>query len=441
MSSEQVPGASFGHKIMRRKTAPNPTPLTSSNGYPKQTSTASTWKPTPAPSTPKQPSYRSSAYSPPGSSGSLASPPRKKQRMSVDTHSYDINAAVHSNGLPPRKPQQDPRYKVKDNVQAPPDAPSESSPYRPQKREDSVLKDANGDRNGKSSSVSAGGLYTKDTNRSGGQDTKQPALNGLNKGSPGRRANHDLSLNKGVNVWWDEKYRRIRQRQTGQPKPEQTFQAGAPAPSVTNGFSHRGEVHSPAASRYADVAQKSQSKPASPAPKPSQKKVLSPKKELRKTAEPEEKIIQKPPAEERRERLAARLDSSGLDNLIYGQEGASEPPPGVAPDRHPPGPRDPPLFAHIDPRVAWKRQHSAQWWEKKKQEDAARGTRKENFGKAAQRMAARRLEEGPVPLEETLPPRVRENEGWVRAMHWFAECDKKDLERYREAKRQEQTEK
>jgi hypothetical protein len=122
----------------------------------------------------------------------------------------------------------------------------------------------------------------------------------------------------------------------------------------------------------------------------------------------------------------AKRDSElDFDSLIYGQEGAASPPRGIfvnprktrkPPPLPKPEPPDEPFYTHIDPRVHWPQQHSAEWYEKKLREIQARGGRKSNFGKAAQRLKQQREKEGPISFEESLPQKIRENPAWVRAL-------------------------
>ncbi|KAI3393805.1 hypothetical protein diail_3626 [Diaporthe ilicicola] len=130
-------------------------------------------------------------------------------------------------------------------------------------------------------------------------------------------------------------------------------------------------------------------------------------------------VIRTPPLEKQRQRLAESHDISALDRLIYGQNGSSQPPPGVRePAEHEPHKRENVFYGHIDPRTHWTRPHSDEWYEKKEQEIKARGGRKANFGKAAQRMREQRLKEGPDEWEQNLPERVRTDEAWLSAMRY-----------------------
>lgn len=117
------------------------------------------------------------------------------------------------------------------------------------------------------------------------------------------------------------------------------------------------------------------------------------------------------------------IDEAAFDNLIYQQEGASTPPPGVVipePTTPAPAPKpeapDEPVFANIDPRIHWTLPQSESWLRKKQEEIEARGGRKANFGKAAVRMKQQLQQDGPPSFEETLPAKILDNPGWVRAL-------------------------
>lgn len=131
-------------------------------------------------------------------------------------------------------------------------------------------------------------------------------------------------------------------------------------------------------------------------------------------------ITRTPPLEKQRRCLAEMLDSSALDNLIYGQEASSEPPLGIGePPEQVPKKQQDVYYGNIDPRTHWTRSHSDEWYRKKQEEIKARGGRKANFGKAAQRMRGQKLNEDPDAWEEHLPDRVRNNEAWLGTMRWL----------------------
>lgn len=128
-------------------------------------------------------------------------------------------------------------------------------------------------------------------------------------------------------------------------------------------------------------------------------------------------VIRTPPLEKQRQRLTETQDISALDRFVYGQEGSSQPPPGVrAMAEHEPAKRENVFYGHIDPRTHWTRPRSDEWYERKGEEIKARGGRKANFGKAAQRMREQRLKEDPGEWEESLPERVRNDEAWLAVM-------------------------
>jgi hypothetical protein len=123
--------------------------------------------------------------------------------------------------------------------------------------------------------------------------------------------------------------------------------------------------------------------------------------------------------ERQRQMLTETYDISALDRFIYGQEGASQPPPGmVARIENEPLKRENVFYGQIDPRIHWTRPHSDEWYKKKEEEIQSRGGRKANFGKAAQRMREQRLKENPDEWEESLPERVRNDEAWLGAMRY-----------------------
>lgn len=131
-------------------------------------------------------------------------------------------------------------------------------------------------------------------------------------------------------------------------------------------------------------------------------------------------VSRTPPLEKQRRHLAEQ-DISTLDAYVYGQQGSSEPPPGVERRHEPPEPKqqDNVFYAHIDPRIHRGRPHSSEWYQQKEAEIKARGGRKANLGKAVQRMKEQRLKKAPEDFEASLPDRVRHNENWVSALRWF----------------------
>ncbi|KAK4463348.1 hypothetical protein QBC42DRAFT_164521, partial [Cladorrhinum samala] len=119
-----------------------------------------------------------------------------------------------------------------------------------------------------------------------------------------------------------------------------------------------------------------------------------------------------------------------FDMLIYSQPDARPPPPGYSqlklkpkpPVRVPSPPQiqtDEPVYANIDPRIHWPQHHSAEWHAKKQVEIQARGGRKANFGRAAQRMREQRQVQHVPSAEEfeaSLPEKIAGNPAWVRAL-------------------------
>ncbi|CAK7225982.1 hypothetical protein SEUCBS140593_006087 [Sporothrix eucalyptigena] len=72
------------------------------------------------------------------------------------------------------------------------------------------------------------------------------------------------------------------------------------------------------------------------------------------------------------------------------------------------------VYAHIDPRVHWTRIRPKDWHEAKQKEIAARGGRKANFGKAAQRAAVARRQDAALvadSLTKSIVESTEANEG------------------------------
>ncbi|GKT49008.1 uncharacterized protein ColSpa_09189 [Colletotrichum spaethianum] len=179
--------------------------------------------------------------------------------------------------------------------------------------------------------------------------------------------------------------------------------------------------------------------------------------------------------EERRLQLCAAFDSAKFDAMIYGQAEATSPPEGVLlpsalikkmTNVQSSGEARGQLYMKIDPRIHWPHNRSDQWYKRKMDEIKARGGRKANFGKAAQRMRQQRLEEerrdeqeklaieqglpaptskppqpwshhrpmdfGDVP-EEELPAYVRKNPEWLQATAWMRENREQSLLKNKEA--------
>ncbi|KAJ4396556.1 hypothetical protein N0V93_000776 [Gnomoniopsis smithogilvyi] len=126
--------------------------------------------------------------------------------------------------------------------------------------------------------------------------------------------------------------------------------------------------------------------------------------------------------EKQRQQLVEERKDSILDQYIYGQASSSAPPPDVKIERRSAPeliPQAKGVFIHLDPRKHRIRPHSEQWYRQKEEEIKARGGRKANFGKAAQRIKEQRLKEDPEEFEAILPDRVRNNEDWLAATRWF----------------------
>ncbi len=134
---------------------------------------------------------------------------------------------------------------------------------------------------------------------------------------------------------------------------------------------------------------------------------------------------QKPPSAKKDAMRA--VDEARFDAIIYGNQGAATPPPGVRISalKCETMPRakkaaDKLLYLHIDPRVHWNQPKSEAWYKAKMDEIAKRPRRKQNFGRAAQRMAEQRINKTRAQLEqeweESLPRSIRDNPQWLRAL-------------------------
>lgn len=129
-----------------------------------------------------------------------------------------------------------------------------------------------------------------------------------------------------------------------------------------------------------------------------------------------------PLLEKQRQHLIEERSESNLDAYIYGQAASSTPPPGLVIGRRPAPElllQEKGFFVRLDPRNHRTRPHSDEWYRKKEEEIKARGGRKANFGKAAQRMREQRLKEDPSDFEASLPDRIHNNEDWLAATRWF----------------------
>lgn len=166
------------------------------------------------------------------------------------------------------------------------------------------------------------------------------------------------------------------------------------------------------------------------------------------------------------------LGDEEFDSLIYGQTDTSKPSlKSLFDRRNPSNPRGessvsagsagragPCLHIRMDPKIHWTHPQSEEWHRRKQEEIRFRGTRKENCGKAAQRMHAKRLRDtlisraspatpaandtgssgfgrpmdfGDVP-EAELPEMVKSNPEWLKAAAWMRKCRRKSLERQKE---------
>ncbi len=102
-------------------------------------------------------------------------------------------------------------------------------------------------------------------------------------------------------------------------------------------------------------------------------------------------------------------------------------------------PQEAPLFARIDPRIHWAWPSPSTWQEAQEQEIRARGRRKAQFGRAAERMAERRRKEGGlVTVEDRIPDRFKGNDSWLRAKQSFDKWDQMRWEKDKEAEREQQ---
>ncbi|OHW94428.1 hypothetical protein CSPAE12_06797 [Colletotrichum incanum] len=161
--------------------------------------------------------------------------------------------------------------------------------------------------------------------------------------------------------------------------------------------------------------------------------------------------------------------------MLYGQAEATSPPDGVLlpsalinnlANAQPSAEGREQFYMKLDPRIHWSHNRSEQWYNLKMEEIKARGGRKANFGKAAQRMRQQRLEgerrdeeekraieQGlPVPInkppqpwshhrhmdfgdvpEEELPAYVRKNPEWLQATAWMRQNREQTLHRNKEA--------
>jgi len=148
-------------------------------------------------------------------------------------------------------------------------------------------------------------------------------------------------------------------------------------------------------------------------------KTTKPKTKASKSPPPLEKTILPPPPPRK------IIDETAFDTLIYQQQGVATPPPEVRLPASPaasvkankntaPLPPDEPFYADIDRRVHWPQPHSETWVNSKREEIASRGSRKANFGKAAQRIKEQKKREPALPVEETAPEKVLRDPAWLK---------------------------
>ena len=112
------------------------------------------------------------------------------------------------------------------------------------------------------------------------------------------------------------------------------------------------------------------------------------------------------------------VDSKRFDELVYAQEGARSPPPGLilptlSTTRSHRQRSDEPLYLDIDPRVHYPQRHSKDWHAAKQAEIKARGSKKANFGRALDSFRRQRRSGG---CETQLPTKMLENPDWMKAL-------------------------
>jgi hypothetical protein len=169
--------------------------------------------------------------------------------------------------------------------------------------------------------------------------------------------------------------------------------------------------------------------------------------------------------------LVENFDAQNFDMLIYGQDGASQPPAGVSlPETAMPSPvassESHRLYLAIDPRIHWAHNKTEAWYNRKIEEIKARGGRKRWFGKTTERIRYmnrkeqenhlaysqalsagnpaykepkpwtfnRPIDFGDVP-EIKLPSYVKDNPSWVRACAWMRQCREMSTIRHRQIER------
>ena len=416
-----------GPRIKMTKTAPGPTLVKPIQSSSKQiTSFTATPRLVASPNSTKSASRRRSIYSPADGPAGTGSPAHKKARQA--SGSYELNNNKNHVAQPTT-------YEFASNPSKRADQLPVIAPFLNGNHARHTTKDVrNGIDNGSlAGTTSQTWDYTESDSWLPLQINRTNGLSSTHKDS--KHAENGILHNRSANQRWEEN------------SAPSLFHSYSETNSLqaSNGLSAANGLSQDAIRASAFDNFRGPRNKASPTPKSASKldtgtarrtlNGLSTKTRPRASKDTIETVINVPPLEAQRERLAqARsADSSSLDALIYNQEGAAEPPPGVIiPEAQPRPVKDPRFFAHIDPRIHWCRPHSKEWHEKKQAEIKERGGRKANFGKAAERLKKQRLE-NPIPEEDLLPERVRENPEWMRAQAWFKECSQKDWEKDKEA--------
>lgn len=161
-----------------------------------------------------------------------------------------------------------------------------------------------------------------------------------------------------------------------------------------------------------------------------------PKSRSRAKRQPKQKPsdLTKPPVEQERLRRVEDFSQADFDACLYNQSEASEPPQNVLvpPPPVPSCAQDSPSFLHIDPLVHYTRPLPPSWLKNKQEEIKARGSKKDNFGKAAERTARKKRKQDDVPLEDKVPDVVRFSDSWMRAQQWFTNVDQEVQEGYKQ---------
>ncbi|KAH8893309.1 hypothetical protein GQ53DRAFT_822011 [Thozetella sp. PMI_491] len=124
-------------------------------------------------------------------------------------------------------------------------------------------------------------------------------------------------------------------------------------------------------------------------------------------------------------RLAKKVvDEAEFDAIIYSNANAGPPPPGVEipplkPRLPPKGEQDRPLYLRFDPRIHYNQPKPEAWYQAKIDEISKRPSRKENFGRAAERWHLANKAKTPATLRQefvaSLPWSIRNDPKWFRA--------------------------